>query len=134
MENFQCQRNKHLKKIERIQSSKRIFIKKICGRNQTVKGCAVLGFENYRFEEEKESETLLKKGKRIPTELSVMEATTKPLNANKKNDVLALLVKQFGETWEEIDELKWFNNILHNDRVVAREDNVTTHCEQEDCN
>ncbi|CAF4946621.1 unnamed protein product [Pieris macdunnoughi] len=108
--------DKHLIKIERIQSLKRIFIKKICGINQNVKGCAVLGFLNYRFGEEKQSETLLKKGKRIPTELSVMEATTKPLNANKKNYVLALLVKQFGETWEEIDELKWFNNILHNDR------------------
>lgn len=123
----------NFKKIERIQNLKRVFIQKMVNRRTgKVLNCKVIGHELYRFETgSEEAVSLLKRGKRIPLEISTLDHVLIPLSGNKKKDVDNLLKKQFGDAWRNTDYLTWYKHILDDvqDGLQEEEHYQDTACE-----
>lgn len=107
--------------LEGLQKMKRIKIEKKIKRGKVI-GCNIKAFVNYRFECNEDVQTLLKRGKRIPSEIPTAVIENKELSENKKKDVNNLLTKQFGNQWTDIQELAWYKNIVKSCRPASNTD------------
>lgn len=115
------------KKLTKIQTAKRIKIRKVKGPGGRFKDVKICAFENYCFESgQEEFESLLKRGKRRPKQLHE-QPTGKGLTENKKKDFTLLLLKQFGEDWHLIEDLQWYKNILLNEHNTLNENEDEDH-------
>ncbi|CAH2095122.1 unnamed protein product [Euphydryas editha] len=77
---------------------KQIKIEKKIQRGKVI-GCHMNTFVNYRLECNEVVQTMLKRGKRIPTEIPTAVIENKELSENKRKVVNNLLTKQFGNQW-----------------------------------
>ncbi|CAG4961110.1 unnamed protein product [Colias eurytheme] len=116
------------RKLDGIQSLKRIFFYK-----KRVRGSATVElkvYENYRFQTGAEkSMSLLKKGKRSPLSLHDLDVVQRPLKECKKKDISNLLKKQFGEEWYNLDELKWYKELIIDESNCSPEEEQNTEME-----
>ena len=127
--------SQNLKKMEGIQKLKRIFIQKqVNGRTGKVLNCKVCGYQNFRFDSGESAISLLKQGKRIPSNIATVDRIPKPLTAAKKKDVNNLLVKQFGEEWKTIPDLVWYKNIVEDvhDNTESHQHDAECECNEPD--
>lgn len=98
-----------LRKLNNIQSIKRLLFRKKAGKRIDIE---VKALQNYKFESNEIYESLLKRGKRFPLTMSLIEHRLRVVKTAKKKDVENLLIKQFGERWHELPELRWYKNII----------------------
>ncbi|CAG4961112.1 unnamed protein product [Colias eurytheme] len=73
--------------------------------------------------------SLLKKGKRSPLSLHDLDVVQRPLKECKKKDISNLLKKQFGEEWYNLDELKWYKELIIDESNCSPEEEQNTEME-----
>lgn len=123
---------KKYRKINEIQSLKRIFIK----RNKNNTGILVRCMKHYRFECNEPFKSILKRGQKDATVPLPILQLGKKVKQEKLMDIRKLLEKHFGEGWENVEETKFYRDIFQKNNEAPEEvdavENEECNCEDED--